>query len=834
MKIKDHFEAYAGDTVSFVADGRTKTSVVNKPFRFNGMPMVSLAHRDGWSVDIPQANVRVEARKEFHVGDLVTGNDVYCYSITNSNALCVVTHIDDEDNMYVRLLATTQSELRRIDFGGTYNVVPSHFVFVRPEDFFIREHAGETLYACVGAIPRPFAASSVLCAYAYDKSREVIEAAGGILIEREIDVDFDANVAAPDEIQLPMCFMDKVEPYVVPDDVKTRIKGECTNLLNWCGCNYNPADAGMQIIIDTSTRSKAKLMGLLSRDPRWNPDKLQIQFTADIERGIDKEAVSGFCDWVCAHLTDVYAKREIKICGMTLEEAKKAQRRTSKICIRFKRLKGLGISAVEYGTGNDLRYYEAEEKKLDNIVACFNTDYVIDCPDREDIVVSSDDYRQYNALFVLFSLISDVDGPLATESFAAKVNELRGTKDFEIYKDHDIAQEGQKVSKVVRKIARAIGLDKIVDVQTETFTDQNGEVHSRTKDKGWNYQYAMFCDAINPIKVKRHTIISLNPYDYYTASFGHKWASCQTIDLNNKRGCDLTYHGMYSSGTESYMLDETSVVFYTVDAAYDGTDFETRDKMQRCMFHIGKDKIIQGRVYPDGRDGGEEGYAAQFRNIMQKIVTDCLGLPNLWTLKKGTSACEECEISVGTHYRDYKHCGDCTVSLLKVNGKVHNADRMVIGHNPICPRCGEEHNREENIVCSDNCGKDENELFCINCGDAVDPESNDLNVQCIDTGAWYCDEACANTCDVYYCEDDGLWHDACHYYRDRYDGLYYSTNDSDRVRFMYGWAEYCYHTAEHAWADGWRLCERCKRWVREDNYNAERTLCHECTGEASV
>ena len=126
------------------------------------------------------------------------------------------------------------------------------------------------------------------------------------------------------------------------------------------------------------------------------------------------------------------------------------------------------------------------------------------------------------------------------------------------------AHNGQKMSRVMNKLLTYIGYNKLPD---------------------YNREFAKYADAINPLQIVRHTVLSVNPLDYLTMSFGNSWASCHTIDKTNKRHMPNSYEGMYSSGTVSYMLDKPSMVFYTVDAAYEGKDFWHEPKINRQMFH---------------------------------------------------------------------------------------------------------------------------------------------------------------------------------------------------------------------------------------------------------
>ena len=236
------------------------------------------------------------------------------------------------------------------------------------------------------------------------------------------------------------------------------------------------------------------------------------------------------------------------------------------------------------------------------------------------------------------------------------------------------AVSGQKTSRVVNKICKHLGYDK---------------------HEEYNRKFAAYSDAINPLSIVRHTVISLNPIDYLTMSFGNSWASCHTIDKLNRRNCDNSYQGCNSSGTMSYMLDGTSAVYYTVSKDYEGKEYYFQDKITRQMFFYGEDKLIQGRLYPQGEDGATDKYT-QVRNIVQKVYADILGIPNLWKLTKGTSEASKYIYSHGTHYRDYNHFSSCTLSIIQDS---ENGNSIDVGADPICIECGCRHQIEENINC---------------------------------------------------------------------------------------------------------------------------------------
>lgn len=361
---------------------------------------------------------------------------------------------------------------------------------------------------------------------------------------------------------------------------------------------------------------------------------------------------------------------------------------------------------------------------------------------------------------------------------------------------------GQKWSRVVSKIAREIGFNKITDIKTVVISGEE-----RQKDYGWNYQFALFADAINPQEVEKTFVISVNPIDFWTMSFGNSWASCHTIDKNGKRrkGNSNNYGGCYSGGTESYMLDDSSIITYYVDD--DGDEpYEMRDKIKRCVFYVGEDKLIQSRVYPDGRDGGDEGLPKVMREIVQYTFSQLLDTPNLWENKKGTEECTANILSYGTHYRDYECYDDCNVSYLRrINGNL-NYKRISVGADPICPCCGEEHESEDWITCP-SCRDVER---CAHCGESIDPDNS---IYCPDNDNYYCDEICANNDDIYFCVDDERWHTIDNCERDSGNGEYYYYTDD---------GYYCegdwYHSFDAA-SDAGYYCED----LEEFRYDAEET-----------
>ena len=330
------------------------------------------------------------------------------------------------------------------------------------------------------------------------------------------------------------------------------------------------------------------------------------------------------------------------------------------------------------------------------------------------------------------------------------------------------AHKGQKMSRVINKLLTYVGFNKLPD---------------------YNREFAKYADALNPLQITRHTVLSVNPLDYLTMSFGNSWASCHTIDKENKRNMPNSYEGMYSSGTVSYMLDKPSMVFYTVDASYNGNDFWHEPKINRQMFHWGEEKLVQGRLYPQDNDGDNSVYTP-YREIVQNIMSELFEFPNLWTVAKGTSAAGRYVCSYGTHYRDYDNYDNCTLSRIKGS---ENEKYINVGHDPICIKCGNEHDIQENISC---CAR---KVTCAECGCEIDEDE-----------ARYIDGE-------YYCDDCSFWCDCCDEYR---------VGVATEVR---GGGTVCSSCLE----DHYTFCDDCEEYVRNryiNEINGEH-ICNECFEE---
>ena len=475
--------------------------------------------------------------------------------------------------------------------------------------------------------------------------------------------------------------------------------------------------------------NKGWLIDAFKRHPGYNGNYQIVLKDVDMCRHIDEDAISSFVE---------YFKDYIEQKGFYISYNGKKMTHIEALKERgILRINSIKLSELKARITTDIwdeRPMNGYEDLLDSVNYSLYAIELAKCFCRTKVYEKSDTTAMKMIGFIdNFVEVNGANSQFADDDLARNINRIAKENGY-----HEIAAKGQKLSRIVGKIADICGIKKHVNIQDVSFYRADGEYIERTKDIGWNYQYAKFCDAINPITLKATAVISVNPIDYLTMSFGNNWASCHTIDKENRRRIPSNhYHGCYCGGTESYMLDKHSIVFYYLPKDFNGNHPELEDKVKRCMFYLGEDKLIQSRVYPDGRDGGEKSLAGDIRALMQKITSEIFDVPNYWSVSKGTRACEEVTSSEGVQYPDYTYYDDCNVSYMKRIDGYKNLRIVPIGRMPICPECGEEHDYEENIFCR-NCSDG---VECAECGCRISRS----NAYWVDDD-WYCED-CTTICD---------------------------------------------------------------------------------------
>lgn len=539
------------------------------------------------------------------------------------------------------------------------------------------------------------------------------------------------------------------------------------------GCGYDLTEHGVGVMLEWWWENKQPIIEWMSQSPNYDGN-YKIVLSEQYAREIDKDEMYRFWDYL---REGTHLGRPVSFTPLVI-----SQEQICGCCDEMKKYVGVKMDVDEY-------CHHLREGFVD--MRSDNNRWVWDSRYCDTTFEDQDLYGMNTREFSeLGRLVREVAEKYLSEENINRLNEvfpwLRVSK-------------GAKTSRAVRKICLHFGIEKKAD---------------------FNRHYTRYADAVNPLNITRWTIISAHPVDYLTMSFGNSWASCHTIDKTNKRGMPNNYSGMYSGGTLSYMLDGTSLVLYIVDRSYNGTHFELEPKINRQMFHIGEDKIVQGRLYPQDNDCGSGEMYTQLRETVQRVYAQCTGTPNLWKVSKGTGACGEVIESHGVHYKDYECYNNCNVSFQNIDGSGEkNMTPIHVGHGGICPRCGSVHFNEDCILC-DDCR--EERVFCAHCGEEIIGVGIEINDRI------YCCPECAEEEGYVEC-DDGEWHcegDSDVLYDDWLGVYCYDQRGywEDAI-YIDGYRFCC---EENAIEFGFRRCEKCGDWVWERDFNEVTGLCRSC------
>ena len=303
---------------------------------------------------------------------------------------------------------------------------------------------------------------------------------------------------------------------------------------------------------------------------------------------------------------------------------------------------------------------------------------------------------KFDDIVHLFDYIEGIDRDTISNYEADNI--MGWLKKFDLKKSERISG-GMKTSRVINRIVMNILKYSELDNDDASL-------------KEFRKLFAKYSDIVNANEVERLFVISLNPLDYLTMSFGNTWSSCHTIDSHNLRGTRLTssgtstYTGMHMGGTLSYMLDSVSFVSYAVDKDADRLNPNRTDKIYRNMFHFDKNVLIQGRMYPQSKDGCTDLYKV-FRDIIEKTLCECLNIEfvtdsngnDTW-IKKGRSRDYRYnQQHTGAHYHDTESFNDCSISYIR--GFWDDNFVMDIGNRGVCANCGETITYEDAISHGD-------------------------------------------------------------------------------------------------------------------------------------
>lgn len=486
-------------------------------------------------------------------------------------------------------------------------------------------------------------------------------------------------------------------------------------------------------IVDEWYARKSGLIDLLSRHPNWDEDCLAIVWEQDYQRELNEDAFCVAYSLIYNQIIDGL------FCGKKMEDIRLHARTAEE---------GRNLNCYILDTLNDSGWFGFTGLSEDIQSSDSFTD-----PDTGEVKELPFPWHRLDRNIAITSFVN-----AEFQQMFAK----QGIK----------TQIGEKMSRAFGKLFRKWGITNWVDI---------------TGKNMYEYYFAKLADALNPLSITRHTVLSVHPCDYLLMSNGTGWRSCHNID-----------DGCYCAGTWSYMLDDLSMIFYTVDASFDNCDknIYTAKKIMRQMFFYKQGLLHQSRLYPQDSDG-DKITNDTFRSAVQEVIAFCEDEPNLWRLITGDAGREYCRTAYGAlQYPDYEYeyCNLSTTSLLKAFGD-NTPDEIYIGAPPVCPVTGKEYDNEEvmvgNVVRCSNCGEWEVRNFCyeLSNGDYVCEDCyNEHYATC---------ECCERVCDIDDCYETADGNCVC---KDCYGRHYFTCDHCGEI----------YHDDYYnRTADGNYVCDDC-------------------------
>lgn len=433
---------------------------------------------------------------------------------------------------------------------------------------------------------------------------------------------------------------------------------ELSQNLNSIG--HHTTENGVQVAMNANAEAKATLNEMFSKHPNYNGNG-QIVIDEEFERDMDareiRRCVDNFPTAACA---SKYILSKLDSEGKTLEE-----RIVSQISLPST------LKAKDAGKMEGLR--------ISDLLSVFRNDGY-----------TNESANKLNKLMNLTNCFRDVD---STRVGTYLVNRLSDCNVPDILR----FTPEMKTSKAFNKIWSYYGM---------------------SGKKEYEKAFAEYADLVSDGKRKVKIVISTTLVDFLRMSWGVNWASCHTTDPEWRRpGCNRNgdcYHGMYMGGCLSYALDGVSFIVKVINKDADPTHPEDWDNIYRCVFQYKDGYLLQGRVYPQAKDGATDLYT-KIRNIVQREICKALGVDYIengatgdsWVRLGGIHNAEGKGILTintrGHHYKDYYSFDDCNLSKLKAVAEEKHVE-LDIGHGSICLGCGREEDgnftmRDGSLTC---------------------------------------------------------------------------------------------------------------------------------------
>ena len=458
------------------------------------------------------------------------------------------------------------------------------------------------------------------------------------------------------------------------------VKEQANEYLDRCKI-YGSAENRNGLMDDVlmSIEAKSKLFDTIFKNNPYHNGKGQLIMPMEVERAIDSDVIYEYADYI-RQIARRYFLVEAVIDGYTYKDALRRKENIG----RFKRAVDYMHILDEDVIIQDRPFTEwrKEYLALQRIVDKFDDEYYYM---GDESYTTYENKRLYDKAVVISHAIKSCIGKLLEDETDIK----RLAEAF----PHSQCRNGIKITRVIQKCMKELGLYQIaMDNEMETF----------------NKRYAQWCDAVSPGKITKWSVLSINFVDFLAMSHGNSWTSCINTDKNRHFTSGNYSDGFNSRRTLDYALDETTMVFYTVDENYEGDDWELQPKQTRQLFHFGEGKLVQARLYPQSRTSRRNIYT-QYRENVEKLIADGMGEANLWSAPiRGEIECGGSVVTTPYYYTNSGeyidfldiacHAGDETDFQSEVNyvvfrGSTNREDNgipMVVGSkDAVCIICGD-------------------------------------------------------------------------------------------------------------------------------------------------
>ena len=415
------------------------------------------------------------------------------------------------------------------------------------------------------------------------------------------------------------------------------------------------------------------------------------------------------------------------------------------------------------------------------------------------------------------SLVNEYDNTCSIKDYIEKIYFNYSTNTvFNVLLKLLKIKNGSSFTKAFRKIATTLGLDhnKKVDmdywfVQEVREVDENDNwTGNMCRNLNFEQFYAQFSNMLKPKTFKYKLVISINPIDYITQSYGDGWSSCHAFNPywdNNYRGCN-------KGATLTMLTDPSSVIAYVLDEEEDNVDLSMKRKVARQTLYVSDEHnyILQNIVYPT------KDYSLS--KVIRKTLQDLLQ-PNYKNWAK-----EECidTYLVDIDTSEYRGYNDFEYKAIEVSFMEDSKNAtLTIGSEAKTIDDYYSFVEDNESVCSNN-----EKEYCEYCNEYHDLDDMRYIPH---YDRYFCDWEIEN--EMYWCEDveDYRFESDCWY--DDYTGYHYSDEVDYEEVYNYGLVNQ--HDLEYS--GDFFYCDNCGRWfnfcdseLHDIDYN---NYCDECYEE---